>query len=309
MYMEKKRLTIILATTLSAILLWVSVNMSYEYQIVVPVPLVIENLQPTLAISTPLPNAVHLKLRGNGWRCAALMLGSSRRCILDVNSLPPNRRALTLNDIVDRIPIPLGIQPVDMKPESLFISFDAFAQKRVPVVLETPTTFRQGYGQVGPTVVNPESVTVSGAASLLSTLGSWPTMRLAFDDVKAPIDTDLPLADSASHYLAFTPEVVHVRVDVQQFAEKTVTGLVVEPLGVPSNREVILIPPKIDIVVRGGVGQLAALSVESFRATVDYTVLLSDTTGYASASIASPKGVQLVNKKPDRMQFIIRTRL
>ena len=33
--MQKKRFPIIIATTLFAILLWVSVNMSYEYQIVV----------------------------------------------------------------------------------------------------------------------------------------------------------------------------------------------------------------------------------------------------------------------------------
>jgi hypothetical protein len=307
--MEKTRFPIIFATTLSAILLWVSVNMSYEYQIVVPVPLVVENLQPTMAIATPLPNVVHLKLRGNGWRCAALMLGATRRCILDVNTLPTNRRALTLNDIVDRIPIPLGIQPVDMKPESLFVGFDVLTQKRVPVTFEAAMTFRRGYGQVGATTITPESVTVSGAEALLSTIHRWPTERFSIDDIKAPIDTDIPLTDSASHYLTFSPEVVHVKVNVQQFAEKTVTGLVVDALSVPYNREVILIPPKIDIVVRGGVEQLAVLTADSFRASVDYASLLVDTTGYTSASITAPSGVQLVNKKPERMQFIIRTRL
>ena len=178
---------------------------------------------------------------------------------------------------------------------------------RPAVALEASLNFRQGYGQVGSTTVTPESITVSGAASLLSTIRTWPTTLLSIDDVKAPIDTDVSLADSASHYLAFSPQTVHVRIDVQQYAEKTVTGLVVEALSVPSNREVILIPPKIDVVVRGGVEQLASLNGESFHATVEYATLLSDTTGYASADVAAPKGVRLVNKKPELMQFIIRT--
>jgi hypothetical protein len=307
--MEMKRFHIITSTTLFAVLLWIFVNMSYDYQTVVSVPLIVENIPPGKAIAAPFPMFLHVKFRGNGWRSTALMLGADPRCIIDVGSLSSHRRSLTLNDVVDRITIPFGIQPVGMIPESVYIDLDNYARKRVPVQLKAETKFRVGYGQVGETVVTPESVTVEGGATLLATIAGWPSAHMTFTDLKSPLDVDVSLADSASHYLRLSPQTVHVRVDIQQYAEKTIAGLPVETHDVPGNKEVILIPPKIDLVVRGGVQQLALMGSDSFRVSVKYGVIVGDSTGYADPVVVSPKGVQLVGKKPERMQFVIRTRL
>lgn len=307
--MEKKRFQIIIAAVLFAILLWVSVNMSYDYQIIVSVPLIIENLPVGKAIANPVPKFVQLKLRGNGWRSAAFSLSATPPCLLDVTTLPANKRGLILSDIVDRMRMPLGIEAVDMKPESVFISLDRYAHKQVPIVLNADFTFRSGYGQVGPTLLVPESVSVGGALSLLPAISSWATAHTTFADLKSSIDNDIPLSDSASQYLWLSPATVHVRVDVQQLAEKTIAGLPVQTYHVPLNKEVILIPPRIDIIVRGGVQQLATVVGDSFRASIDYDDIVADSTGYADVAITSPKGVQLVDRKPGRMQFIIRTRL
>ncbi|HCV43025.1 MAG TPA: hypothetical protein DGH68_06040 [Bacteroidetes bacterium] len=307
--MEKKRFHIVVATILFAVFLWVSVNMSYEYQNVVSVPLLVENLPQDRAIATPFPRTIHVKLRGNGWQSAVLLLGSDPQCVIDIASLSSRKHSLTLNDIVDRMAIPLGLKPVEMSPESLFLSFDAYAQKRVPVALNTDISFRTGYGRVGDPTVTPDSITLGGATSVLATINEWPTVCNTFTDVKAPIDANLSLADSASHYLKLSPEMVNVRINVQQYAERTITGLLVETMSVPQSKEVILIPPKIDLIVRGGVEQLATLGNDSFHVSVDYDALLYDSTGYTEPVVLSPKGVQLVAKKPEHMQFIIRTRL
>jgi YbbR domain-containing protein len=307
--MEKKRLPIIVAATLFAILLWVSVNMSYDYQIVANVPLIIENLPAGKAIANPVPQAVHLKLRGTGWRSAAFSISGTPACLLDLDNLPSHKRGLVMSDIVDRMRMPLGIEAVDMKPESVFISFDRYAQKQVPIVLDAALAFRSGYGQIGQAVLTPESVVVGGAVSLLPTISVWPTVHTTFTDLKSSIDSDVFLADSASQYIWLSRPTVHVKVDVQQLAEKTITGLPVEMRSVPSNKEVILIPPKIDIIVRGGVQQLATVTSDSFRASIDYDDIVADSSGYADVAIVSPKGIQLVDRKPERMQFIIRTRL
>ena len=214
-----------------------------------------------------------------------------------------------MSDIVDRMRMPLGIEPVDMKPESVFISFDRYGQKQVPILLDAALAFRSGYGQIGQAVLTPESVVVGGALSLLPAVTSWPTVHATFADLKSNIDNDVPLSDSASQYIWLSRATVHVKVDVQQLAEKTITGLPVETHNVPSNKEVILIPPKIDIIVRGGVQQLATVLGDSFRASIDYDDIVADSSGYADVTIVSPKGIQLVDRKPDRMQFIIRTRL
>lgn len=307
--MEKNRFPIIIATTLFAVLLWLSVNMSYDYQVVVSIPLVVENLPLNTAIATPFPKSVQVRLRGSGWHSAALMLSADPRCIIDAGALGSHKRSFALSDVLDRVTMPIGIQPVDMKPESVYFSFDSYAQKRVPVLLNAATEFRSGYGQVGETVITPDSVTIGGAVSLLATIRGWPTTRTAITDLKSPVDVELPLADSASNYLRLSPPAVHVKIDVQQFAEKTMAGLPVETRDVPQNKEVILIPPRIDLIVRGGVEQLSTLGNDRFSVSVEYGSIVNDSTGYTDPIVVSPKGVQLVMKKPERMQFIIRKKL
>lgn len=307
--MRNKRIHIILATTLFAILLWGSINMSYQYQVTAAAPLVIENIPAGRAIKTPVPHDLQMRFRGTGWRLAPLVWGSELTYALDLKTIPATQNALTLNDIAENLNLPAGIQPLDMKPDSIYILLDSQTQKRVPVILDHTVTFREGYGQVGNTIVTPESVTIGGAKSLLQRIDLWATTRISFENLKAPVDTDVPLAESASYMLSFSPSSVHVRINVQPFAEKTIPGLTIRVHSVPPNREVILIPPKIDIVVRGNIEQLSELTGSNFEATVDYDAILADTSGYVDARIDLPPGLQVVNRRPERHQYIVRKRL
>lgn len=307
--MKDIRYNVILATTLFAILLWVSVNLTYEYQITATAPLVVDGIPTDRELATPLPRTVAMRFRGNGWRMAALALSGDLRCHIDFETLPANRRALTLIDIVERLNIPPGIQPVDMKPESLFLSLEPYVEKRVPVVLEHTMSFQGGFGQVGPTKILPESVTVRGASSVVSQIPSWPTAFTTFTKLKAPVDMEVRLADTSSYRLSFSPASVRVQINIQPFAERTIPGLPVEIRSIPASREVILIPPKIDIVVRGGIEQLADLTPAEFHVHTDYATLIADTTGYLDVEVTLPPDVQLVTKRPERIQYVVRTRL
>ena len=102
---------------------------------------------------------------------------------------------------------------------------------------------------------------------------------------------------------------IRVQFNVQPFAEKPFSGLPVEVLDVPANRELILIPPKIDIVVRGGIEQLSGLSLRDFTASVEFGTVVNDTSGFIDPQIGPPSGIQVMSKRPDRLQYIVRKRL
>jgi YbbR domain-containing protein len=307
--MKNKRIHIIFGAAMFAGLLWVIVNMRDQYQTTIATPLVVENIPQGKAIQTPIPQYIFLKCRSDGWRLAGLTLGGEVRCVLDIGSLPSSQTVLTLKDVVERLNLPLGIQPITMKPESLFVTLDRFTQKRLPVVLDGQLSFKEGYGLVGSPTVTPETVQIGGAETVLRTISFWRTAHTVFENLKASVETDVSLADTSLYKLRFRPALVRIRVNVQPFAEKPFSGLPVEVLSVPGNREVIVIPPKIDIVVRGGIDQLSALSLRDFRASVDYNDLVNDTSGYMDPLIVPPAGVQLVSKRPERLQYIVRKRL
>jgi YbbR domain-containing protein len=252
---------------------------------------------------------LQLRFRGEGWRLAGVLLGRAPVIALSAASLPAGRRPLTFKDFADHISLAPGVRLLDVKPDSLRIELGTAVRKRVPVVLDCLASFREGYGQVGPTSVAPDSVTLTGAETVLRGLDSWKTERRVFENIRGSLDAEVPLASADPFEIAFSVPAVRIAISVEPFAEKIIPGLPVQVSAVPANREVILIPPRIEIVVRAGIRQLSALSAADFRVETSYAEIAADSTGAIDADVACPAGVQLVTKRPDHLQYIVRKRL
>lgn len=299
---------ILLATTLFAGLLWFSVSLSDQYQIYVHAPIVVRGLPAGKAIANPLPRAVRLTFNDYGWRLAKFLWGANIDWVIDLSLLPAPQQVLTLRDVAEQISTRLGIQPIAMVPESVYIRLDDVESKRIPIQPHIDVSWREGYGQVGDAVVQPESVTVSGAKRVVGSLQSWRTVYRRFDRVRESIDVFLPLADT-NVLLIFTPSRVKLSVPVQQLAEKMFAHIPLELVSVPSNREVLLSPPYLDIVVRGGIEQLADVGLRAVRAVVDYRAILADTSGTVEPQIILPPGLRVVRKTPERVQYVLRKKI
>jgi YbbR domain-containing protein len=306
--MKQKRLHIIFTTVFFAVLLWISVKLGRQYQTTVIATVDIENLPQGSAIKSSIPRSLRLRLRGDGWQLVPVTMGANLRFPIDLKTSPYQNRIITIRDVTERLSIPMGVQVASMTPDSIFVQLDTYAEKRIRVEPDLKLSFRDGYDQIGKAVVAPESVLVGGARSVLDGMHSWRTVPIAQENVRAPIDMDVPLSDTSGIRLDFTPDNVHVNVEVQPLAEKTFAGIPVEVTDVPSTVEVIVIPPKVDLVVRSGVQTLGALVPESLRTTIGFAEVAADTTGVLVPHVQTPEGVQLVSKRPDRVQYVIRQR-
>jgi YbbR domain-containing protein len=262
-----------------------------------------------MAIRTPVPPILHVRYRGDGWRLATILLGPDPRLVIPLSSLPPGRRAITINEVLDRLPLTTGVQILDMNPDTITVALDTYAERRVAVEPDCVFSFRDGYGQVGEVTIIPDSVTIGGAETLLAEISSWKTEPMAFSDLKSPVDAEVKLARGGASLIACMPPVVRVRMNVQPFAEKVFSGLPVEVENLPPNRDLICIPPKVEIVVRGGIRQLATLMSGDFRVTVDFDETLLDSTETLTTEVAGPAGITIVTRKPERVQYIVRKRL
>jgi hypothetical protein len=307
--MKPRRFHIVIATVLLGMFLWFSVNLREQYQVTVDAPLTIDGIPEGMAIRTPVPASLQLRFRGDGWRLATLLIGSVPHLHVPLSSLAPENPTISLNEVLDRIALARGVQLIDMNPDTVSVMLDRRGEKRVAVLPDLALSFRDGYGQVGPVIVSPDSITVYGATTVLERISAWHTSAVRFDDLKNPLEEDVPVAGSLDHPLDFSPASVKIRVNIQPFAEKVFSGLPVEIHLLPQNRDVIFIPPKVDIVARGGIRQLASILPLDFQVSVDYTNILNDTTGYIVPAVTSPYGVQVVAQHPDKLQYIVRKRL
>jgi len=119
----------------------------------------------------------------------------------------------------------------------------------------------------------------------------------------------LPVEESPDYSFEVSTTITRLQVNIQPFAEKTFVGIPVTANGTPFTREVIFIPPKLDIIVRGGIDQLAKLSLSDFQATVNYQELNQDSIASIVPQLSGPEEIKIVSQKPARFQYIIRKRL
>ena len=291
---------------LFAVVLWFSVNMGYEYQSFISVPLVLDNIKPNRALARPVPSGVKVKVRTSGWQLVGLSFLPEIRYVLDVGDISNRYYFATSKDITERLKLPQGIRAIDIKPETIAVVLDEIIKKNVPVEALVLMSFREGYGVVGDVRTTPDSVTLTGAKSLVDKINQWQTEPLEFSNLKSGVNARVALSDTFAFGITPTPSFVSLQIDVQPTAEKSFKGIPVEVSQVPGNRVVVLIPPKIDIIIRGGVEQVAATEQKDFSAYIDYKSILLDTTGSLQAVVTTPRNIKVVKQQPDRLQYVVR---
>ncbi|MDI6767672.1 MAG: hypothetical protein QME52_12695 [Bacteroidota bacterium] len=307
--MENKRYHILIGSVLFAILTWISINLSEEFSVAKTLPVVIENLKEGKALKHSIPKFVNAHFRGRGWALAGLYLSPQINYYIDVSSIGSKDFLITSKNLLEHVNLPTALRPIAVEPDTIILAIDNYWEKKVPVIPRIVLGYREGYGQVGPMEVTPESISIGGSENVLKDILAFHTIYRKYDNLTTPIDDNIPLEDPASHSIELVPRSVRLHVNVQPFAEKTFLGIPIIVETAPTNREVIFIPPKMDIIVRGGIEQLAKLKEEDFRLHINYQNLIQDSSKTFVPVLTAPSEIRIVSKKPERFQFIIRKKL
>jgi hypothetical protein len=307
--MKNKRYHIVIGSILFAVLTWFSVNMRNEYTVVRRMPVVLENMREGKALKYPVPRFVTVRFRGSGWLIGGLYLFPNVSYFIDVSSLGSETFRITSHDILEHVKLPFAVQPVDIKPETLLLALTDYVERRVPVIPNVITEFHDGYGEVGSVRVSPESVDVSGSREFIDQLKGWKTAYQKFSDLRGPVNTTIGLDAPETYSVAIDRQNVRLTLNVQPFAEKNFSGVPVTASMSPQNYEVIFIPPKMDLTVRGGIDQLVRVSADDFEASVPYESLVRDSTDVVVPSVSGPSEVSIISRRPERFRFIIRKKL
>jgi YbbR domain-containing protein len=305
--MEKlNRTPIIIISALFAIGLWLTVNLGFDYTTTRDIPIVIHNLGDDIAFRSTPPEYVRARVRGEGWKLLGMRISGDIKYILDLRDRRSSVTVSTSSDLPERLRMPTGINITEVAPTQFSIELEQKKERRIPIEPVIDITFRDGFNRVGEISMVPDSVVIRGAETVVSNFHTWTTKPLILRDVREPVRKSVSLSDTLSRILSLDIETCEVQFDVQPIAEKTISGLRVQIEGVPSNREVIIIPPRIDLIIRGGINQLAVIEDDHFSAQIHYRDILTDTSGTVIPRIDGPDEVRIVQRSPERVQYVIR---
>jgi hypothetical protein len=287
-----------------AFALWFSFSMRETYTLSVTVPIEVGTVPEGQALRAPPPSAVTAQVRGEGWT------------LLSLSRAVPSVRLAASTPQVDVVAalsgggLPAGVSVVSAQPRSVELSLEDRTTRRVPIRLVSRLAFAPSHGLRRPPVLAPDTVTVSGARSILRDLEAWPTEALTGEEVRAPFSRWVLLRDTLGGLVETSVRQTLVRADVGEFTEGTRRLRVVvrgRPAGAP---EVRFDPAEVFATYRvpADVTYDRAAADAAFVAVVEYADVVRDTVaGTVPVTARVPPGLDVtdVSVSPSRVGYFL----
>jgi hypothetical protein len=300
-----------LASLIAAATLWaiVALNGVYDWTIAVPVHV---DLPRDVALVDTIPQRLDLTVRTDGWSLISLMVARPAQSVIR-----PRTRAtgihtylLDRNDLLRSIQTTVNTgQLVSIAPDTMVLRVSPVERQRVPLRASATIETKPGFRVIGPVTVEPDSIVVTTSTRAFPKLTEWRTEPIVLRDVFQPVSRVVRVSDSMQGVVRTAVRLARIRADVQEIAERTFPDVVVQNRTTfrDTTLQLVLQPPRVTVMVRGGARDLSRLSPTDIRAFVD-VIEGADTFGIAQPRVTVPHGshYQIVAVLPKQVRYLWR---
>lgn len=301
---ERRRGIAVAVSLLVAFVLWFTFSMRETYSVVLEMPVEVRNLPEGRALSRMPPERVRVTVQGEGWE------------LLKLQRSPPALRISAQEPQVDLFAaasesgeLPTGVSVQSAIPSLLQLELEPEITRTVPIEPRVRVETAPLYDLLGPARVEPESVQVTGARSVLNTLAAWPTRRLDREEVRATVTATVALSDTLRGLVRRSVQQVQLTVPAALFTEATRELEVRTEAQPPGASPIRYIPGRVQVTYRIPVEQYErSLEAPDFYALVPYSEAINDTTGSVQPMLHLPEGLHVRDPRiaPRRLQYLIR---
>jgi hypothetical protein len=271
-------------SVLVAVLLWFTFTMRETYTTTVHMPTVVQNVPEGEALAALPPVSVRVGVEGEAI--------SLIRLYYNPQPIPIDASADVINlDEVVR-DMPKNVRVTSVSPSVFNLVKEPVLTRTIPirsrVEVRTPAT----HDLVEPPVLDPDSVRVAGAQSIVSQMEYWPTERRTLRDVKDSLSISIALIDTLQGLVRKSTSSTRVLALSERFTEG-MREIDVNIIGGPE-RAVSLDPRTIRVRYRVLFSQYQdSIDAADFFATVSFDDILADTTGRVRPTLNLPSGIIL----------------
>jgi len=286
--------------------MYINLNLSYSLDLVIPVEVQSSKSQ---ALSEEIPNSIDVTVKGRGWDLLSIMLAKNLKYSLDISKIKKDTKIITEQFVNERLNLQSSVSVQKINPDTINISFDKISEKYIPVRNNIIVKLNEGFSIIGKPILTPDSVKIIGSSYLINKIKSIPTEVEIFKNVNSDFSGIINLKDTLSNIVRIEPNDIKFSYNVQLSAEKDYDAVIVNILNVPDDKEVLLIPPKVNLSLRGGVDELSQITLQDIDVNVEFNEIESDTLGFIVPSVIVPSQTNLLKIEPQKLQYIIKKKL
>ncbi|MBI2572161.1 MAG: YbbR-like domain-containing protein [Candidatus Schekmanbacteria bacterium] len=257
-------------SVLLSLLLWAFVIGQEVYEVKYRVPVIIHGVPEHLAVVDQSVAALTISVLGQP-RVVRLLSPQD----FDVNlhldsSATPGETIFEIPP--DRVRVPNGVRVIGVSPSRLNVKLEEIVERQIPVHPRVVGRPAVGY-RLGPVTATPNTVTVRGAASVLTTVDTINTESIDIANAESGFQQRLPLLLHVSNITSIDPSVVNVEIGIEEeTAERIFTGVAVACMGPIKAGNVVNAacePSRVDVRVTGLYSAVQQLRADAVHVVAD----------------------------------------
>jgi hypothetical protein len=301
----KKNLYVIFLSIAFSIILWVSISLSNDYNTNLVLPLKYINVPEGYVPVSPSSEKISIKVRGKGWNLLTAKITAQNDYFVDAGNEIKKKQILDLGSFTtENTWLTSKLQVLEITPDTISFSFEKIGYAKLKIVPHLQLDFKTGYSLATDVAVTPESTIVSGPIQKVNVMVDVPTELLKVSNLSEKTEKIVELKNIPG--LSFEDQTASVLLNVQRTVEQSFDEINVRVSDIPNDRDVVLLPNKINISLRGGIDVLGKLDKNKITASVDYRDVVLDTIGSVTPKVKIPSNTKLVYIKPDKLKYIIK---
>ena len=299
-FVTNEKVIAFLIAFIFAFFLWFVINLNRDFTVDLNLPLEIENMPEDKALSSSVPEHASVSLNGEGWQLISLY-NNPPSVNLNIESDEVN----LFDQVRQQLGVNMDVSVVNVQPAAVEVNLEDKMSKKVPVVTRMDISLDDQYGITGRPVIEPDSVTLTGAVSRISNVMAWETEPVELQNVRNDVEKTLNLVPS-DNTITIEPEQVLYKVEVAEFTE----GEVKVPLrtrNMPPGKAVTFNPSSLTVTYTVPIDEFADVQdIRPFIAYVNYESILEDNSGYVTPQIervVEEYNVRLKNYSPLQVAY------
>jgi hypothetical protein len=206
-----------------AFFFWLLLKMSQDYSVDKRVRLAFSIPEDKTFVVAP-PEDIIVSLEGRGWNLLLnFFLGRTPQLVYDLtfDQRPEINRGQLRADLA-RLLTRREVNIKDFNYDRIDLRLEDKQVKTVPIALNSALSFAPEHHLKEPVKLTPDSVVVSGPASVVGVISSWPTETLTLDDLKGSVTKTLNLRSPLSaREIQLNVKQVTAEVQVERLTEKS----------------------------------------------------------------------------------------
>lgn len=298
-YSREKIVVFIIAIVL-ALCLWFLVNLSRAYVLNVNLPIQLGNIPDDMALAEDLPDFATVSVQGEGWK------------LLNIYNNPPQIFVDVTNgevNLYDQVQQQMNAIPdIDVQkvqPLILSLELEERVSKTVPVQLRVGVEFSQQFGFLDEPSITPDSVSVSGASSLVNNINSWQTDSITLENVRSDISTSVPLREPQK-LVTLSTDAVQYNASVAEYTEGE-SKVFIRTRNLPAGQNITFSPSFLTVRYSIPIEEYAeVVDLNPFNAYVPYASIQQDSTGFVAPQIevsTDEYQIRIVSKQPEKVSY------